>query len=109
MVDDHSACAAADAAPPESLSELLGEHTALALAAGFGLGLLAGAALPGNAGKSTVRRAVALAAGAAELALPISGRQNDEAAAAAPKSPNPLGSALSVAGNALRLAVNARG
>lgn len=108
MVDDHSACAAADAAPPESLSELLGEHTALALAAGFGLGLLAGAALPGNAGKSTVRRAVALAAGAAELALPISGRQNDEATAA-PKSANPLGSVLSVAGNALRLAVNARG
>lgn len=63
--------------PPESASALLREHAGLAIAAGFGIGLLAGAVVPGRIEGATARRAAALAAGVAEVALAL-GRRSIE-------------------------------
>lgn len=108
-MDDLMTAEIADAAPPESFSDLLGEHTGLAIAAGFGLGLLAGAALPGGMGKTAAGRAGALAASVAEIALAVARNRDSDGPDAAADPGHARGSVLSIAGNALRLAVNARG
>ncbi|MFM5948678.1 MAG: hypothetical protein ACKOPM_05515 [Novosphingobium sp.] len=62
----------ADAYPPEDWRGLANEHPWLVVAAGAGLGLLAGALLPKRAGSKTASRALGLAAAGAELALALS-------------------------------------
>lgn len=53
--------------PPEQFSGLIGEYPGLAIAAGLGLGLLAGALLPRQAGRKLARGAVFLATTSGEL------------------------------------------
>lgn len=63
-----------EANPPEQLSNLLGEYPGLAIAAGLGIGLLAGALLPRSAGRKLARGAFFLASTGGELGL-ILGKQ----------------------------------
>lgn len=63
-----------DDAPPEKLSNLISDYPGLAIAAGLGLGLLAGAILPRSAGRKLVRGGVFVASTAGELGLAF-GRQ----------------------------------
>jgi hypothetical protein len=58
-----------DAAPPEKFSNLISDYPGLAIAAGLGLGLLAGAILPRSAGRKLVRGGVFVASTASELGL----------------------------------------
>jgi hypothetical protein len=58
-----------DADPPEQFSSLVGEYPGLAIAAGLGLGLLAGALLPRSAGRKIARGAFFLATTGGELGL----------------------------------------
>lgn len=64
--------APADAYPPEDWRGLADEHPWLVVAAGAGIGLLAGALLPKRAGSKTATRALGLAAAGAELAMALS-------------------------------------
>lgn len=59
----------ADDAPPEKFSNLISDYPGLAIAAGLGLGLLAGAILPRSAGRKLVRGGVFVASTASELGL----------------------------------------
>lgn len=63
-----------DAEPPEQFSGLLAEYPGLAIAAGLGLGLLAGAVLPRRAGRKLARGAFFLASTGGELGM-ILGKQ----------------------------------
>lgn len=63
-----------DAAPPEKFSGLVAEYPGLALAAGIGLGLLAGAVMPRGAGRKLARGAFFLASTGGELGM-ILGKQ----------------------------------
>jgi hypothetical protein len=58
-----------DDAPPEKFSNLISDYPGLAIAAGLGLGLLAGAILPRSAGRKLVRGGVFVASTASELGL----------------------------------------
>lgn len=58
-----------DAAPPERFSNLVSDYPGLAIAAGLGLGLLAGALLPRSAGRKLLRGGVFVASTASELGL----------------------------------------
>lgn len=60
--------------PPEQFSSLIGEYPGLAIAAGLGLGLLAGALLPRSAGRKLARGAFFLATTGGELGL-VLGKQ----------------------------------
>jgi hypothetical protein len=60
--------------PPEKFSGLIGDYPGLAIAAGLGLGLLAGSLIPRSAGRKLVRGAVFLASTGGELGL-IYGKQ----------------------------------
>lgn len=61
----------ADDAPPEKFSNLVSDYPGLAIAAGLGLGLLAGALLPRSAGRKLVRGGVFVASTASELGLAL--------------------------------------
>lgn len=61
-----------DAYPPEDYKSLLAEYPWLTVAAGLGLGVAASALLPKRAGSRVGRRALSLAALAAEVALTLS-------------------------------------
>lgn len=63
-----------DADPPEQFSSLIGEYPGLAIAAGLGLGLLAGAILPRNTGRKLARGVFFLASTGGELGL-VLGKQ----------------------------------
>ncbi|MFT4027095.1 MAG: hypothetical protein QM676_09885 [Novosphingobium sp.] len=63
-----------DAEPPEEFSSLVGEYPGLAIAAGLGLGLLAGALLPRSAGRKIARGVFFLATTGGELGL-VLGKQ----------------------------------
>jgi len=72
-----------DAYPPESYRSLAGEYPWLAVAAGAGVGLLLGAALPRTFGGRIGRRALAAATVAGELGLALSRQARDTASEAA--------------------------
>jgi hypothetical protein len=61
-----------DAYPPESYRSLAGEYPWLAMAAGLGAGLLAGALMPKKAGGKFGKRALGLAMMAGEIGLALS-------------------------------------
>lgn len=58
-----------DAAPPEKFSNLISDYPGLAIAAGLGLGLLAGVLLPRSTGRKLLRGGVFVASTASELGL----------------------------------------
>jgi ElaB/YqjD/DUF883 family membrane-anchored ribosome-binding protein len=58
-----------DAAPPEKFSNLVSDYPGLAIAAGIGIGLLAGALLPRSAGRKLLRGGLFVASTATELGL----------------------------------------
>ncbi len=68
-----------DAHPPEDYRTLAGEYPWLTVAAGLGVGLLAGALLPKSAGSKLGKRALSLATVAGELALVMSKRAGEAA------------------------------
>lgn len=68
-----------DAWPPEDYRSLAREYPWLTVAAGFGLGLLAGALLPKRAGSKLGKRAMAVATVAAEMGLALSREARDSA------------------------------
>lgn len=68
-----------DAYPPEDLRSLAAEHPWLTMAAGAGLGMLAGALVPKRFGSGLGKRAFALATVAAELGLALSKQARDAA------------------------------
>jgi ElaB/YqjD/DUF883 family membrane-anchored ribosome-binding protein len=68
-----------DAYPPEDYSSLLKEYPWLTMAAGAGLGLLAGALLPKRAGSKLGKRALGVASVAAELGLALSRQAGSKA------------------------------
>lgn len=72
-----------DAYPPESYRSLAGEYPWLAVAAGAGVGLLLGAALPRAFGGRIGRRALAAATVAGELGLALSKQAREAAGDAA--------------------------
>lgn len=72
-----------DAYPPEDYRSLIGEYPWLAVAAGMGLGLLAGALAPKKtAGGNFGKRALALAVAAGELGLAWSKQAGERASEA---------------------------
>ena len=71
-----------DAYPPEDYRGLAAEYPWLAMAAGLGLGLLAGALLPKKAGGKMGRRMLGAATAAAELGLAFSKQARDRASEA---------------------------
>lgn len=77
-----------DAYPPEDYRSLAGEYPWLAVAAGLGVGLLAGALVPKKAGSKFGQRALSLAMVAGEIALALS-KQDDAGATAAPAATQP--------------------
>lgn len=60
-----------DAAPPEKFSNLIAEYPGLAIAAGLGIGLIAGALLPRSAGRKLIRGGLFVASTAGELGLAV--------------------------------------
>lgn len=68
-----------DAYPPEDYRSLAAEYPWLTMAAGAGLGLLAGALLPKRAGSKLGKRALGLATVAAELGLALSRQAGSKA------------------------------
>ncbi len=72
-----------DDAPPEKFTSLLADYPGLTIAAGLGLGLLAGALLPKSAGSKLAKRGTALAAIAGEIALFAAKQAMDKAGEAA--------------------------
>lgn len=73
----------ADDTPPEKFTSLLADYPGLTIAAGLGLGLLAGALLPKSAGSKLARRGTALAAITGEIALFAARQAMDKASEAA--------------------------
>ena len=71
-----------DAYPPEDYRSLVAEYPWLAVAAGVGLGALAGALIPKRAGGKLGQRAVALAMMAGEVGLALSKQAGDRASEA---------------------------
>lgn len=69
-----SATRAPGAGAPDKLSSLVAEYPGLAIAAGLGIGVLAGALLPRSAGRKLVRGGVLMASAAGEIGLAV-GRQ----------------------------------
>jgi ElaB/YqjD/DUF883 family membrane-anchored ribosome-binding protein len=69
-----------DAYPPEDYRSLAKEYPWLTVAAGAGLGLLAGALLPKRAGSKLGKRALGAATIAAELGLALSRQAGSKAA-----------------------------
>jgi ElaB/YqjD/DUF883 family membrane-anchored ribosome-binding protein len=69
-----------DAYPPEDYRSLAREYPWLTVAAGAGLGLLAGALLPKKAGSKLGKRALGMATIAAELGLALSRQAGSKAA-----------------------------
>lgn len=57
--------------PPEGVSGLIADYPGLAIAAGVGIGLIAGALLPRSAGRKMARGAVFLASTGSELGLAL--------------------------------------
>ena len=68
-----------DAYPPEDYRSLAAEYPWLAMAAGLGIGMLAGALLPKGAGGKAGRRVMGVATVAAELGLAFSKQARDRA------------------------------
>ena len=68
-----------DASPPETYRGLAGEHPWLAVAAGLGLGVLAGSLLPKGLGGKAGRRMLGAAAAVAELGFALSKQARDKA------------------------------
>lgn len=109
-----------DAWPPEDYRSLAAEYPWLSIAAGLGLGLLAGAVLPKRFGAKIGKRAMGAATIAAELSQALSrqdGETADETTAPLPRRATRLaGSARSgarsagatLAREAIRLAARAR-
>ena len=58
-----------DAEPPEKFSNLISDYPGLAIAAGLGLGLLAGVLLPRSTGRKLLRGGVFVTSTASELGL----------------------------------------
>lgn len=79
-VTDHTALP--DASPPEDYRSLAAEYPWLAMAAGAGLGLLAGALLPKRAGRRLGQRALGLAFAAGEVGLALSAKARSGTGAA---------------------------
>ncbi len=76
----HPALPAKDAYPPEDYRSLIAEYPWLAVAAGMGMGLLAGALAPKKAGSGKFgRRALGLAMAAGELGLALSKQAGERA------------------------------
>lgn len=65
--------------PPEGVAGLIADYPGLAIAAGIGVGLLAGALLPRSAGRKLARGAVFLASAGGEIGLAL-GKQALQAA-----------------------------
>jgi hypothetical protein len=65
--------------PPEGVSGLIADYPGLAIAAGLGIGLLAGALLPRSTGRKLARGAVFLASAGGEIGLAL-GKQALQAA-----------------------------
>lgn len=57
--------------PPEGVAGLIGDYPGLAIAAGLGFGLLAGALLPRSTGRKLARGAVFLASAGGEIGLAL--------------------------------------
>ncbi|MFN5245107.1 MAG: hypothetical protein ACK5B7_11850 [Novosphingobium sp.] len=68
-----------DAYPPEDYRSLVAEYPWLAVAAGLGLGLLAGALAPKKAGGKLGKRALRLAIPAGEIGLALSKQAGERA------------------------------
>lgn len=68
-----------DGYPPEDFRSLAAEYPLLTVAAGVGLGLLVGALVPKGVGGKAGRRAMAIAAAAAELGMALSKQAADKA------------------------------
>jgi hypothetical protein len=75
----HPALPSKDAYPPEDYRSLIAEYPWLAVAAGVGLGLLAGALTPKRTGSRLGKRAVGLAIAASELGLALSKQAGERA------------------------------
>lgn len=73
---------AKDAYPPEDYRSLIAEYPWLAVTAGLGLGLLAGALAPKKAGSKFGQRALGLAIAAGELGLAFSKQAGERASEA---------------------------
>ncbi|MCZ8172560.1 MAG: hypothetical protein O9272_12570 [Brevundimonas sp.] len=71
-----------DAYPPEDYRTLAAEYPWLAMAAGLGVGLLAGSLIPKRAGGKFGKRAVALAMMAGEIGLALSKEAGEKASGA---------------------------
>lgn len=69
--EGRAATRAPGAEPPDKLSSLVAEYPGLAIAAGLGIGILAGALLPRSAGRKLVRGGVMMASAAGELGLAV--------------------------------------
>lgn len=70
---------AKDAYPPEDYRSLVAEYPWLAVAAGVGLGLLAGALVPRKSSSRLGKRALGLAIAAGELGLALSKQAGERA------------------------------
>jgi len=68
-----------DAYPPEDYRSLIAEYPWLAVAAGAGLGLLAGSLVPKKAGSKFGKRALSLAIAAGEIGLALSKQAGERA------------------------------
>lgn len=68
-----------DAYPPEDYRSLIAEYPWLAVAAGAGLGLLAGALVPKKTGSKFGKRALSLAIAAGEIGLALSKQAGERA------------------------------
>lgn len=97
----------ADRVPPEKFTSLLAEYPGLTIAAGLGLGLLAGALLPKTAGSKLARRGTALAAVAGELGLFLAKQAMEKAADAGREGRVVAGKSVAVAGQKAGAARNA--
>lgn len=70
---------AKDAYPPENYRSLVAEYPWLAVAAGLGIGLLAGALAPKKTGSKFGKRALSLAIAAGEIGLALSKQASERA------------------------------
>lgn len=78
---------AKDAYPPENYRSLIAEYPWLAVAAGLGAGLLAGALAPRNTGSKFGKRAISLAIAAGEIGLALSKQAGDRVGKAEREGP----------------------
>ncbi len=96
-----------DRDPPEKFTSLLAEYPGLTIAAGLGLGLLAGALMPKTAGSKLARRGTALVAVAGELGLFLAKQAMEKAADAGREGREVAGKSVEVAGQKAGAARNA--